>query len=240
MFTTNAQNCKYCFLLARTDPESPKHAGLTVFLVPLDLPGISITPIGTLGDERTNLVFYDDVLVDDRYRVGPANEGWRVLNTQLDAEHGMTEGDLVTAGFVFADMLRELFDAAATWAFTERPGSERPVDEPDTAFMLARLALDTELAMIAAEPMRRVLAAELLNRNAQRVLDVVGADAIVSHGEAGTVADGLFERCLREAPATTIYGGTTEVFRNTIAERGLGLPHHRNAFTARSAAGSKA
>jgi alkylation response protein AidB-like acyl-CoA dehydrogenase len=227
MFTTNAQNCTYCMLLARTDAAAPKHAGLTVFLVPLDSPGVEIRPIHTLGGERTNLVFYDHVLVPDSHRVGPVNDGWRVLGTQLDAEHGLTEDDLVTAGFVCADMLRELVDAGIEWASREGPDGQRPIDRDDVAEVLARAALDAEVAAITPEPMRRLLASELLNRCSARLFDLLGPASVLVHGEAGAVADGLMERRLRQGPATSIYGGTTDVFRNLIAEKLLGLPHHR-------------
>jgi 3-oxocholest-4-en-26-oyl-CoA dehydrogenase alpha subunit len=224
MFSTNAQNSKYCFLLTRTDTTLAKHKGLTVFLVPLDLPGIEITPIGTLGSERTNMVFYDDVFVHDRYRVGPVNEGWRVLNTQLDAEHGFATGDLITTGFLCADMLRELSDFARDWALQEGPGGERPIDRAEVALSIARIALDAEIAMIAPEPMRRLLASELLNRSASRVLDMTGPEGLLVHGSIGAIGNGIVERRYREAPATAIYGGTTDIFRNMIAEKVLGLP----------------
>ena len=234
MFTTNAENCTYCMLLARTDAAAPKHAGLTVFLVSLDSPGVEIRPIHTLGGERTNLVFYDHVVVPDSHRIGPVNEGWRVLGTQLDAEHGLAKDDLVTAGFVCADMLRELVDAAIEWASREGSDGHRPIDRDDVAEVLARAALDAEVAAITPEPMRRLLASELLNRCSARLFDLLGPASVVVHGEPGTVADGIMERRLRQAPATSIYGGTTDVFRNLIAEKFLGLPHHRLMARGRS------
>ncbi|HQV58982.1 MAG TPA: acyl-CoA dehydrogenase family protein, partial [Ilumatobacteraceae bacterium] len=93
MFTTGAQFCQYCFLLARTDPELPKHKGLTVFLVPLDLPGIEIRPVETLGGERTNFVYLEDVRVADKYRLGAVNDGWNVVSAPLKHEHGMGDSD---------------------------------------------------------------------------------------------------------------------------------------------------
>jgi alkylation response protein AidB-like acyl-CoA dehydrogenase len=229
MFTTSAQSSRYCFLLTRTDPDVPKHKGLTVFLVPLDTPGIEITAVGTLGSERTNMVFYDDVRVHDRYRVGPVNEGWRVLNTQLDAEHGLTEGDLITAGYMYTEMLRDTFDATVDWSGEETPDGGRPIDSAATAASLARTLIDLEIARSTPEPMRRMVAAERLNVATHRLFDLAGPDAVVEHGPATAVADGLVERRVREAPATAIYGGTTDVFRNIIAEQDLGLPHHRSA-----------
>src|SRR5438309_1487418 len=79
MFTTMAHEARWVFLLTRTDPEAPKHRGLTVFLVPMDTPGIELQPVHTLGWERTNITFYTDVRVDDRWRVGEVNGGWDVI-----------------------------------------------------------------------------------------------------------------------------------------------------------------
>src|ERR1700733_6520255 len=75
MFTSNAQNAKYVFLLTNTEPQAPKHKSLTMFLVPLDSPGIEIQGIRTIDGDRTNIVYYSDVRVDDLYRIGDVNAG---------------------------------------------------------------------------------------------------------------------------------------------------------------------
>lgn len=80
MFTTDAQHCQYSFLVARTNPDAARHWGLTMFLVPLEVAGVEITAIHTLGGERTNFVFYDNVRIGDHYRLGPVDHGWMVLN----------------------------------------------------------------------------------------------------------------------------------------------------------------
>jgi alkylation response protein AidB-like acyl-CoA dehydrogenase len=72
----------------RTNPAAPKHRGLTMFLVPLDTPGIEIQPVETISDERTNVTYYNGVRVPDRYRVGGIDQGWSVLAHALDLEHG--------------------------------------------------------------------------------------------------------------------------------------------------------
>ena len=93
MFTTGAQFCQYSFCLTRTNPDVAKHKGLTVFLVPLDLPGIEIRGIGTVGGERTNFVHYDDVRVPDHFRLGAVDAGWTVVSEPLAQEHGIGRGD---------------------------------------------------------------------------------------------------------------------------------------------------
>ena len=83
MFTTLAHEAQYVFLLTRTNTDVAKHKGLTMFVVPMDTPGIEITPVHTMGGERTNITFYTDVRVDDRYRVGDIDGGWSVMMTAL-------------------------------------------------------------------------------------------------------------------------------------------------------------
>src|SRR5207247_528646 len=81
MFTSGAHLAQYVFLLTRTDPRAAKHKGLTMFLVPLDTPGIEVQPIETLSDERTNATYYAGVRVPDRYRVGPVDGDGRCSTT---------------------------------------------------------------------------------------------------------------------------------------------------------------
>src|ERR1700737_5537851 len=88
MFTTGAHNCQYVFLITNTAPEAPKHKSLTMFLVPLDSPGVDIQGIRTVDGDRTNIVSYSDVRVDDKYRLGEVNAGWTGLREPLNTEHG--------------------------------------------------------------------------------------------------------------------------------------------------------
>ena len=91
MFTTGAHNCQYVFLITNTDPDAPKHKSLTMFLVPLDSPGIEIQGIRTVDGDRTNIVYYSDVRVDDKYRLGEVNDGWTVVREPLNVEHGAVD-----------------------------------------------------------------------------------------------------------------------------------------------------
>ena len=84
MFTTLAHEAAYVFLLTRTNPDVPKHRGLTMFLVPLDAPGVEIHPVHTMGGERTNATFYTGVRVPDAFRVGEVDGGWDVMTVALD------------------------------------------------------------------------------------------------------------------------------------------------------------
>src|SRR6185312_3128125 len=91
MFTSNAQNAAYVFLITNTDPEAPKHQSLTMFLVPLDSPGVEIQALRTVDGDRTNITYYSDVRSDDKYRIGEVNGGWSVLREALNDEHGTVE-----------------------------------------------------------------------------------------------------------------------------------------------------
>ena len=90
MWTTLAHEADYVLLLTRTNPDVPKHRGLTMFVVPLDTPGIEIHPVHTMGTERSNATFYDDVRIgDDRWRIGEVDGGWTVMKSALKFERGI-------------------------------------------------------------------------------------------------------------------------------------------------------
>ena len=108
MFTTNAQEADYVFLLTRTNVEVAKHKGLTTFLVPLHQPGVEIQPVSTVSGERTNLTFYSDVRVDDALRIGEIDGGWEVMTVGLTFERSLPQG---------GDS-RRLLRAMERWALT--------------------------------------------------------------------------------------------------------------------------
>ena len=120
MFTSNAHNAQYVFLITNTDPDAPKHKSLTMFLVPLDSPGVEIQGIRTVDGDRTNIIYYSDVRVDDKYRLGEVNGGWAVLREALNAEHGTVERD--------ADGLQKI--AAMTEHITAAGRGRRPGSPP--------------------------------------------------------------------------------------------------------------
>ncbi|GMU78675.1 MAG: putative acyl-CoA dehydrogenase FadE [Acidimicrobiia bacterium] len=235
MFTTLAHEAAYVFLLTRTNPDVPKHQGLTMFLVPLDAPGVEITPVHTLGGERTNVTYYEDVRVPDRLRVGEVDGGWDVMNVALAFERGgmgLTESDR---------MWRQVVDWAST---TERDG-RRVIDDPLVRERLAQVAIDNEVAKLLAYrvscvvasggiptvegSMHKLFYAERFLAAASELLDMLGPEGVLGHGADGAPVDGWVEHAYRHAPVTTIYGGTSEVQRNIIAERGLGLPRARRS-----------
>jgi alkylation response protein AidB-like acyl-CoA dehydrogenase len=228
MFTTGAQFCQYVLLLTRTDPDAPKHRGLTVFLVPLDSPGIEIRPIGTVGGEKTNFVYYDDVRVPDRYRLGPVNGGWAVLSAPLAAEHGLGAApDELAAGSgrISVHRLARLLGTVVGWLEDQvDDAGRRRLDDPTVRARLAQVATELENAAVAPGAIARIYCSEALARGSSDLLELVGPAGLLPHGTDGVVEDGWAEYMYRFWPGTTIYGGTTEVHRNIVAETDLGLP----------------
>jgi 3-oxocholest-4-en-26-oyl-CoA dehydrogenase alpha subunit len=229
VFTTGAQNCQYAFLVTRTDPERPKHKGLTMFLMPLQATGVEIRPIRTFGGERTNMVFFSDVRLDDRYRLGGVNEGWSVLHGPLDAEHSVgTESsglEDLSIGVSFLHPLEKALDEAVQWAASStRPDGSHPLDDPLVRYRLGQVAVEIEAALCTPGPMGRVKGSDVVVRAAADLIDLVGPAALLPHGADGAVGGGDIELAHRYAQGTATYGGTVEVFRTIIAQQILGLP----------------
>jgi alkylation response protein AidB-like acyl-CoA dehydrogenase len=231
MFTTLAHVSDFVFLLARTDPEVPKHEGLTVFLVPLDAPGVEIRPVATLGGERTNATFYDAVRVRDADRVGEVDGGWSVMALALDVER---------AGADYAAQARRVLDECVGWARTTTRGPHPVIDQVGVRERLARCSEDIRAAEMLAwrvvwlaavghainveASMAKLLGAVVFQRVCEECLDVMGPAGIVSVGDDPDGAAGFVEEAWRHSKVTSIYGGTNEVQRNIIGRRGLGLP----------------
>jgi alkylation response protein AidB-like acyl-CoA dehydrogenase len=230
MFTTNGHITDYVFLLTRTNPEVPNHKGLTTFLVPLDHPGIEARAVYTLSGERTNITFYSDVRLPDRWRIGDVDGGWGVLMLSLQDEH--SKG--------FSSHLARLLEETEAWATDATAAGPRPIDDPDVQEGLCRAATDLEVAQlleqrvtwmevngqvpVAEGPMAKLFGTEAIVRHAEQLTELVGPDALRSRLDPTSLRRGRIEHALRFSLGTTIYAGTSEVQRNIIAQRACGLP----------------
>ncbi|KUI11657.1 acyl-CoA dehydrogenase [Mycobacterium sp. GA-1285] len=218
MFTSNAHNAHYAFLITNTDPDAPKHQSLTMFLVPLSSPGIEIQPIRTVDGDRTNITYYSDVRVDDRYRVGALNGGWSVLREALNAEHGTVERD--DQGLQkLATMTEHLLLLAEAVDHAAAVASE----EDSVRYRLGRAIARIEAAMSTPEMFGRVANAQTMRDVAPDLMDLLGTAASLPTSVEGAADDGGVEYAFRLAGPAGIYGGTLEVFRNMIAQHALGL-----------------
>ena len=228
MFTSNAHNAKYVFLLTNTDPDAPKHKNLTMFLVPLDSSGIDIQPIRTIDGDRTNIVYYSDVRIDDKYRIGAVNGGWAVLRGALDVEHGTVDGEpdglqRIAVMSEHATLMAEAIDTAAALVAQQSADGRRLLDDKSVAYRLGRSIARTEAALSTPGMFGRVANAQTMRDVAPDLMDLLGTASALPVDTNGAVDDGGAEYVFRLATPTGIYGGTLEVFRNMIAQHALGL-----------------
>ncbi|MGD1170693.1 acyl-CoA dehydrogenase family protein [Mycobacterium seoulense] len=228
MFTTGAHNCQYVFLITNTAPDAPKHKSLTMFLVPLDSPGIEIQGIRTVDGDRTNIVYYSDVRVDDKFRLGEVNGGWTVLREPLNVEHGAVaaapDGLQDTSIMMHqAGSLSEAVDNAAARVTRPDGGGRRLIDDASVAYRLGRCVARLETALATPSIFGRVAIAQTMRDISPELMDILGAASALPFGTEAAADDGSAEYAYRFAPLVGIYGGTLEVFRNMIAQYMLGL-----------------
>ncbi len=232
MFTTNAHIADYVFMLARTNSEASKHQGLTTFLVPMKQDGVEVRAVHTMSGERTNVTFYNDVYVEDSWRIGEVDGGWRVMNVAFASEHAAS----------FSGEQARLLDALTTWAREARDSAGCPKSEdPEVSEQLGRSATELEVSRLLARrsawykatgnrelhargPMSKLFSTERLQQQADATLQLVGPDALRAWGDPTAVEGGTIEHMVRHAKGTTIYAGTSEIQRNIIAQHALGLP----------------
>ena len=230
MFTSGAELANYVLLLARTNSDVAKHKGLTLFLMPLDVPGVEIHPVHTFMDERTNATFYEDVRIADRYRLGEVDGGVRVMSAALSMEQG---------GSYYYHEMQAMVDAAAAWARTEERDGTPLIEQPATLARLARVHAHSCISQalngrvmwtrlsgepdLAYGPATKVFTTQAFIEDSADLLDLCAPESLV-RSKTGL---GLIEKGYRHSTATSIYGGTSEVLRSMVAERRLGLPRSR-------------
>jgi alkylation response protein AidB-like acyl-CoA dehydrogenase len=229
IWTTSAHFADWYWVGARTGPH--KHKGITLFLIPMNHPGLTIRPTWTIGDERTNEVFFDDVFVADEFVVGELNAGWTYICEALDLER-------------FAMMpvgpLEKKTEAICEWVRTARRDGEPVRRDPRARKTVAQLATQLEVARMLQ---RRVISEavkggvptcessqyklfmnECSKKTANAALDLIGSEGQLEKGEPGAPLAGRFARSYRYTVVDTIGGGTSEIQKNIIARRKLGLP----------------
>jgi alkylation response protein AidB-like acyl-CoA dehydrogenase len=215
LWNTGAEFATHEWLVVRTDPDAPKHKGLSVFMVPIDAPGVTVQPILTWGGIRTNAVHFADVRVDADALIGAENDGWRYLTTALDFERvsiGVTGG------------LRRLYDETLRAVTRNDVEVRRRLAELAAQIEGARLLnyraawmVDQGLMPSAEGSMTKVVTTELQASVSAAVLELVDPESFAAE---------LAFHMYRQAPYLRFGGGTNEIQRDIIAQRGLGLPRH--------------
>jgi alkylation response protein AidB-like acyl-CoA dehydrogenase len=235
VWTTNGQHADVGYLLARTDPDAKKHAGITAFAVDMRTPGIDVRPLREItGSADFNEVFLDEVRVPADNVIGEVNGGWRVATTSLVHERHQVGG----SGVELVHMLSGLADLAAQPragataleddAVREELGrlyAETLVNASLNAYTTARMIAGLDDP--ADAPTNKVFFSELNLAMAEFGVRLQGTDGIVVEPDPAAVADGWWQDAFLYARAYTIAGGANEVLRNLIAERSLGLPREK-------------
>jgi alkylation response protein AidB-like acyl-CoA dehydrogenase len=229
IWSSGAHRSTHGFVLARTDPQAPKHRGISAFIIPLDRPGIEVRPIlNALNVHYFNQVFFDNARVPAENMVGPENRGWYVAATTLDFERSGVAS--------FAASRRELEDLVDLAKALPREAE----CEPSLRCRLADLIVETEVGRTLSyrvawmqsqgkvpnyeSSMTKLFGSELSQRVAQAGIALLGLYGPLDRGSKRAVRGGRPAWHYVDSVAATIRGGTSEVQRGIMATRGLGLP----------------
>ncbi len=231
LYTSAIQYADYVWLAARTDPDAPKHKGLSVFIVPTDAPGFHWSPLPTVAGEFTSTSFYDDVRVPAANLVGEENQGWRLITNQLNHER--------VAICPVSGILRRLTETRR-WAQREKlADGRRVIDQQWVQLHLARIharaeylkLLNWKVAWAADKGLNpadasatKVFGTEFALEADRLLLEVVGQAGYLPEGSPGAVLRGKLEQSSRSQTIFTFGGGTNEVQKDIIAMVGLGMP----------------
>ncbi len=232
MWTTSAHFAEWYWVGARTDPDKSKHNGISLFLIPMDHPGLEVQSLPTIGKDTTNQVFFEDVFVPDDYLVGVRGRGFQYIAEALDLERFT----MFTLSPI-TNRTQVLVDYAKT---SKRDG--KPVREnPDTRRLIANIVTDTAVSkalstrfLCAARgggkpptipsSQYKLFTTSLSQRVCDEALDISGAAGTIREGQELAPLLGRFEGAYRATMNETVGGGSSEIQKNIIARRHLGLP----------------
>jgi alkylation response protein AidB-like acyl-CoA dehydrogenase len=231
MWTTSAHFADWYWVGARTKKED-KHGGITLFLIPMDHPGLEVQGIPTIGDEITNAVYFNDVYVDDAYRVGELNRGFQYISEALDLERFTM--------FTYSPInarIELLVDYVETAAKDGKPLRDDPIVRQKIAHLVTQgeVARCMGLKFVAASmkgdkpptieaSMYKLFATSLSQKLANDSMDIGGPGSQLRVRTKDAPMEGRAESTYRYTVIDTIGGGASEVQKNIIARRGLGLP----------------
>jgi alkylation response protein AidB-like acyl-CoA dehydrogenase len=232
IYTSLAGGADYIWLATRTDPDVAKHKGISMFIVPMDTPGIKVVPMHLLGDHNINYTFYEDVRVPAANLVGGENAGWSLITNQLNHERVT----LCSSGII-----ERALDDVRSWAQnTKLADGRRVIDQEWVQVHLARIYSRLEFLKlinwkvawtatqghldVADASTIKVFGTEFYMEAFRLLLEVVGQAGYLARGNADAVLAGRLEMYARSMVILTFGGGTNEIQRDLIAIFGLGLP----------------
>lgn len=228
LWTSAAHTSTHVWLAARTDPAAPKHRGISMFIVPLNAPGVTVRPIWTMGGVRTNETFYEDVRVPGDALVGEPGRGWYILANALDYER-VALGDGGQLNKTFARAVRDLREHQPQTFADASVRSRLAQVEVDLEVMRAIIMTNAAIVARGDTPtmeasMSKVWTTELRYTMSNTVMDLLGRRGAQMRGSPEAFTTGEMEQTFRASPFLRFGGGTNEVQRDIIARRGLGLP----------------
>jgi alkylation response protein AidB-like acyl-CoA dehydrogenase len=248
MYTSAAHNATHIYLMARTNPDVPKHQGISIFLIPMDAPGITVRPLWTIqndpraplgttyGAYRTNETFFDDVRVPKTTLLGAENQGWGVGSMGLNL-------DRVGAARYLISVRRD--EDIVNWVKQNRVGGYSPADDPAIRDKIAELWIEAQVCRLMTMrsmsivehgghftyegSAEKVWAPEHGVRTSEAITQMLGPYGQLLNGSPRAVEKGIFAHNLMGAFQSGINHGSVQVMRDQIARRGLGLPSGRRA-----------
>ncbi len=232
MWTSLASEADYVWLAVRTNPNVKKHKGISLFVIPMDTPGIKVLPINVMGETDINQVFYEDVRVPASTRVGEENEGWRLITNQLNHERVT----LCSSGIV-----ERALNDVREWAQQSKVADgSRVIDQEWVQLSLARVharleylrlmnwKIASEAAKGALQPAdasaTKVFGTEFYLEAFRLLMEILGQNAYLKQQAPGAVLQSRLENSYRGLIILTFGGGVNEVQRDLIAVFGLGMP----------------
>jgi alkylation response protein AidB-like acyl-CoA dehydrogenase len=232
VFTSLAAHADYIWLAVRTNPDVPKHKGISLLIVDAHAQGVSMAPTPVLGDNALCTTYYEDVRVPRANLVGEENQGWKIITTQLNHER---------IALSSAGMVERTLDEVRAWAAATRTADgARVIDAPWVQLNLARVHAKLEVLKLfnwrqacsigsgalgpAEASAVKVYGSELYVEAYKLLLEVLGPLGSLKQGSPGAVLQGRIERYYRSTLVLTFGGGTNEVQRDLIAMAGLGIP----------------
>jgi alkylation response protein AidB-like acyl-CoA dehydrogenase len=230
IWTSGAHRADRMMLLARTDTEAPKHKGISYFLLNMKSPGVSVRPLTNMADTPSfNEVFFDNVRVPKRDLLGELNRGWYVATTTLDFERSG-----IISGVSLQSLVHEIVDIVRAGSARADGGyhsvrheiAEREIEANVAIMMSYRVVTMQAKGLIPNQEasITKLFASELAQRIARTGAKAAGLYGVLSEGEARAPLGGRFSSWYRIAVGATIAGGTSEIQRGVIAQRGLGMP----------------
>lgn len=228
IWTSDGHRASHMILAARTNPDQTlKHGAISLFVVPMNTPGITVRPMPALHGHIFCNVFFDDVRIPEWTRLGNEGEGWRILNNALASERVVMGAFASQLEDLLARIIGEIRSNTMSDAVDVRVSIARLAAEVRAAKALSLRSIELsggDYTPLVESAMAKIFASELSQKLTETAIDLFGPAAMLDGPADGDIAEGLIGQLLRRSIMMVVGGGSNEIQRNVIASRGLGLP----------------